>query len=299
MCMMIKERYIDPFTDFGFKWIFGTEENKELLISFLNDVLELEYPIVEVEYRNLEKLGVKIGDRRAVFDIYCTDSNKDQFIVELQRSKQRYFKDRSIYYTSFPIQAQSQRGDWDYSLKKTYFIGILEFKMDESSENYITKVQLCDVETKEVFYNKLTYIYLEMPKFTKSQQELSTHLDYWLYTLNNMNTLSKIPPIFKEDKYINQAFDVAEFLALDEDEQFAYQHDLKTRLDYKNAMDYAKETAREDGLREGRAKGRKEGIEKGEYNKALEIAKNLKASGVNRETIATVTGLSMEEIDIL
>ena len=136
-------------------------------------------------------------------------------------------------------------------------------------------------------------------KFTKSQQELSTHLDYWLYTLNNMNTLSKIPPIFKEDKYINQAFDVAEFLALDEDEQFAYQHDLKTRLDYKNAMDYAKETAREDGLREGRAKGRKEGIEKGEYNKALEIAKNLKASGVNRETIATVTGLSMEEIDIL
>jgi len=114
-----------------------------------------------------------------------------------------------------------------------------------------------------------------------------------------MNTLTKIPPIFKEDKHITQAFDVAEFLALDEDEQFAYQHDLKTRLDYKNAMDYAKETARENGLREGRAKGRKEGIEKGKYNKALEIAKNLKASGVNRETIATVTGLSMEEIDIL
>ncbi len=78
MCMSIKEKYIDPFTDFGFKWIFGTEENKELLISFLNDILELKYPIVEVEYKNLEKLGVHISDRKAIFDIYCKDSKKNQ-----------------------------------------------------------------------------------------------------------------------------------------------------------------------------------------------------------------------------
>ena len=303
---MIKERYIDPFTDFGFKWIFGTEENKELLISFLNDILELEYPIIEIEYKNLEKLGIHISDRRAIFDIYCKDSKKDQFIVELQRSRQRYFKDRSIYYTSFPIQEQSRRGDWDYSLKKTYFIGILEFIMDETKKddkNYITKVQLCDIKTKEIFYDKLTYIYLEMPKFKKVKEELSSHLDYWLYTLNNMSNLNKIPQILKEDKLINQAFDIAEFLALDKDSQFQYQQDLKARLDYKNVMDYAKEVAREEGLKEGIEKGRAEGIEKGiEKGKRAKIVEMVKLSilqGLDNKTISIITGLEEKEIEAL
>jgi len=295
MCMMIKERYIDPFTDFGFKWIFGTEENKELLISFLNDVLDLEYSIVEVEYKNLEKLGLHISDRKAIFDIYCKDSNNNQFIVELQRSKQKYFKDRSIYYTSFPIQGQSKRGDWDYSLKKTYFIGILEFIMDEDSkddENYITKVQLCNTKTKEVFYDKLTYIYLEMPKFKKAKEELSNHLDYWLYTLNNMNNLNKIPKIFKEDKLINQAFNVAEFLALDKDKQFQYQLDLKARLDYKNVMDYAKEMAMEAGKAEGLARGKAEGLAEGK-------AEGLKEGVINTAIIMIEEfNLSLEEVSL-
>ena len=114
MCMMIKDKYIDPFTDFGFKHIFGTEENKHFLISFLNDLLDIDSKIIDLEYRNLEKLGLNIIDRRAIFDVYCTDEKNNNFIVELQRSKQKYFKDRSLYYTSFPIQQQSKRGDWDY-----------------------------------------------------------------------------------------------------------------------------------------------------------------------------------------
>ena len=126
MCMTIKEKYIDPFTDFGFKWIFGTEENKELLISFLNDVLELEDKIVDIEYRNPEKLGLNIYDRKSIYDILCYDEKKNNFIVELQRAKQKYFKDRSIYYTSFPLQEQAQKGDWDYRLKKIYFLTIVE-----------------------------------------------------------------------------------------------------------------------------------------------------------------------------
>jgi predicted transposase/invertase (TIGR01784 family) len=308
--MAIKEKYIDPFTDFGFKWIFGTEENKALLMSFLNDVLDLEYPIVELHYRNLEKLGLHISDRKAIFDIYCTDSKGNQFIVELQRSKQKYFKDRSIYYTSFPIQEQSKRGDWDYSLKKTYFIGILEFIMDESKkddEQYITKVQLCDIESKEVFYENLTYIYLEMPKFQKKAHDLSSHLDYWLYTLNNMNELNTIPEVLQDDDFINQAFDVAEFLALDKDKQFQYQQDVKARLDYKNVMDYAKEMAREEGLAEGKtegivegmAEGLAEGEEIGEKKKAIEVAKLSIIQGLDNQTISLITSLSVEEISRL
>ena len=247
MCMTIKEKYIDPFTDFGFKWLFGTEENKELLISFLNDLLDLESKIINIEYRNLEQLGLNV-DRKAIFDIFCTDEKNNNFIVELQRGKQKYFKDRSVYYTSFPIQEQS---------KKVYFVGILEFNMPENehNDNYLTKVQLCDTTTNEVFYDKLSYYYIEMPKFKKKEEELSNHLEYWLYTLNNMYDLQKIPEVFKEDKLIHQAFDLAEFLALPKEKQWAYQQDLKTRLDYKNVMDYAKELAEEEGMRKGLEQG--------------------------------------------
>jgi len=280
---MIKDKYIDPFTDFGFKWLFGTEENKELLISFLNDLLDLQSPIVDVEYRNLEKLGLSITDRKAIFDIFCIDENKNNFIVELQRSKQKYFKDRSIYYTSFPIQEQSKKGDWDYELKKVYFIAILEFNMDNNSEDYLTEVQLCNIKTQEVFYDKLSYYYLEMPKFKKSEEELSNHLEYWLYTLNNMYKLNQVPEVLKKDKLIHQAFDISEFLALSKDKQFAYQQDLKTRLDYKNVMDYAKECAKEEGKKEGQKEER------------VEIAKKL-LDILDMETIALKTGLSIEDI---
>jgi predicted transposase/invertase (TIGR01784 family) len=111
--MTITDKYIDPFTDFGFKHIFGTEENKRFLISFLNDLLDIEDKIIDLEYWNLEKMGLSISDRKAIFDVYCTDEKNNKFIVELQRSKQEYFKDRSVYYTTFPIQEQSKKGFWN------------------------------------------------------------------------------------------------------------------------------------------------------------------------------------------
>jgi len=301
VCMIIQEKYIDPFSDFGFKWIFGTEENKNLLISFLNDLLDIDDKIIDLEYRNLEKLGLNIVDRKAVFDVFCTDEKNNNFIVELQRTKQEYFKDRSIYYTSFPIQEKSKRGDWDYELKKIFFVGILEFNISENKGNddYLTKVQLCNTKNNEVFYNKLTYYYLEMPKFKKKERELSNHLEYWLFMLNNMNDLTKIPQIFKDDKFLNQAFDVAEFLALSKEKQFSYQHDLKVRLDNKCTMDYAKKTARKEGIKEGIEKGIKEGKMRGVEEEKIEIATKALKKGLDTQTIATITGLSFEQIEFL
>ena len=306
MCMTIKDKYIDPLTDFGFKWLFGNEKHKNILIDFLNSLLDdLEYEIVEIEYRNLEKLGLSISDRKAVFDIYCTDSNKDHFIVELQRSKQKFFKDRSIYYTSFPIQQQATRGDWDYRLNKVYFVGLLEFNMDED-ENYIKKVSLYDELAQKKFYDKLTYYYVELPKFKKKEGELSNQLDRWLYILNHLTELIEIPQNLEKDKNIKEFFDIAEFLKLSADEQFAYQQDLKAKLDYINVMSYAKEEAKregweegkEQGLEEGREKGLEEGREKGEKKKQLEIAKNL-LDVLDIEMIALKTGLNFKEIENL
>jgi len=298
--MTIRDKYIDPFTDFGFKHIFGTEENKKFLISFLNDLLDISDKIVDIEYRNLEKLGLNIVDRKAIFDVYCTDEKGDNFIVELQRSAQRYFKDRSVYYTSFPIQEQSKKGDWDYRLSKIYFIGILEFAFDDlrlkknrEENKYLTKVQLYDCDEKEVFYDKLTYYYLEMPKFRKTEEELSSHLDYWLYYLNNLADTTKIPEILKQDELIEEAFSVAEFLALDKDEQFEYQQDLKARWDNKACLDFAKETAMEKGME----KGLEQGMEKGEKKAKIKIAKNLLLANMDIKFISETTGLDQKTIE--
>jgi predicted transposase/invertase (TIGR01784 family) len=298
--MTIRDKYIDPFTDFGFKHIFGTEENKKFLISFLNDLLDISDKIVDIEYRNLEKLGLNIVDRKAIFDVYCTDEKGDNFIVELQRSAQRYLKDRSVYYTSFPIQEQSKKGDWDYRLSKIYFIGILEFAFDDlrlkknrEKNKYLTKVQLYDCDEKEVFYDKLTYYYLEMPKFRKTEEELSSHLDYWLYYLNNLADTTKIPEILKQDELIEEAFSVAEFLALDKDEQFEYQQDLKARWDNKACLDFAKETAMEKGLEQGMEKG----MEKGEKKAKIKIAKNLLLANMDIKFISETTGLDQKTIE--
>ena len=290
---MIKDKYIDPFTDFGFKHIFGTEENKRFLISFLNDLLDIDDKIIDLEYRNLEKLGLNIIDRRAIFDVYCTDENNNNFIVELQRSKQKYFKDRSLYYTSFPIQQQSKRGDWDYRLKKIFFVGILDFSLDD--DNYVTKVLLKD-DNNQVFYDKLTYYYLQMPNFKKQEKELSNHLEYWLYYLNNLAQSQTIPETLANDALITEAFHVAEFLALNEDEQFAYQQDLKRRLDYKNVMDYAKEEGHKEGHKEGRKKGHEEGREEGREEAKIALAKKL-LDVLDADVIAQKTGLSIAQVN--
>jgi predicted transposase/invertase (TIGR01784 family) len=283
--MTIKEKYIDPFTDFGFKHIFGTEKNKKFLISFLNNLLDLKYQIVDLEYRSLEKLGLKISDRKAIFDVYCTDTEDNKFIVELQRSQQQYFKDRSVYYTTFPIQEQAKKGIWNYELTKVYFVGILEFAFDDNQldDKYLTKAKIIDCDSKEVFYDKLTYYYLQMPKFRKTERELSTQLDKWLYYLNNLNDLTQIPKTLEKESIFKEAFDVAEFLALDSDKQFAYQQDLKARWDNKACLDFAEN--------KGKMEGKKE--------RNIEIAKLSLSQGLDINTISIITGLTIEEIQKL
>ena len=163
------ERYINPLTDFGFKRIFGTPFNSELLVSFLNAVLDGERVVEEVEYNNSEKFGSNEAARKAVFDVYCRTSDGSRFIVEMQNVYQDFYKDRSIYYSTFPIAEQAEIGDWNYELKDVYTIGILNFAFPENKrsgdDGIFREVKLMDVNKKEVFYDKLTYIYVELANF--------------------------------------------------------------------------------------------------------------------------------------
>ena len=298
------ERYINPYTDFGFKKLFGTELNKELLISFLNSLLPDQPEITDVTYLNTEHLGTQEMDRRAVFDVYCENSAGEKFLVEMQRGEQQFFKDRSLYYTTFPIREQAVRGrEWNYELKKVYTVGILNFTFDDSDDNYYHhEVKLVDMGTKEVFYKKLTLIYLEMPKFNKTEAELVTMFDKWMFVLRNLGGLMERPAALQE-RVFTRLFEAAEIGKFSRKELVAYEDSLKAYRDWYSTMETAIQKGRcegrEEGLKEGREEGLREGREEGRQEAVIAVARQMKSQGLPAETIAACTGLTIQDINAL
>ena len=208
----LESRYINPYTDYGFKYLFGTEPNKDITLAFINALLQGEEVIKSLTLLPAEQLGDTQEDRRAVFDVYCENEHGDKIIIEMQKADQQFFKDRSVYYSSFPIRSQGAKGRWRFGLKAVYTIGILDFVFDEDKDDeeyYHHVVKLMDVNKKEVFYDHLTYIYLEMPKFRKTEDQLETLFDKWLYALKNLPRLLERPKALQE-RIFAKFFEVAE-----------------------------------------------------------------------------------------
>ncbi len=290
-------RYINPYTDYGFKYLFGTEPNKELTLDFVNALLQGREVIKSLTLLPSEQLGDTEDDRRSVFDVYCENEKGDKIIIEMQKAEQQWFKDRSVYYSSFPIRSQGEKGKWLFGLKAVYTIGILNFVFDEDKddENYYHHiVQLMDVNKKKVFYDKLTYIYLEMPKFRKTEDELVDMTDKWLYTLKNLPRLLERPNALQE-RIFSKFFEVAEVAALSKEEYAKYWESEKVFYDNQGAFMTADYKGYTRGVVEGEAKGRAEGIEE---NKR-ENARRMKTDGMSAELIAKYTGLSTEQINAL
>ncbi|MCC8037724.1 MAG: Rpn family recombination-promoting nuclease/putative transposase, partial [Bacteroidales bacterium] len=257
---MCTERYIHPFTDFGFKRLFGNEHHKEFMIDFLNSLLEDEEPIKDITYMNTERLSRVTGERNAIFDIYCTTDAGTHFIVEMQNAYQPYYADRSIFYSTFPMHEIAQKGDWDFRLPKIYTVSFLNFNMPEFEGNPEAKhvVKLTDTTTGKVFSNKVTYIFLEMKKFTKEIEELETNVDKWLYVIKNMNQLDEFPARLKS-ALLERFFQAAEVFAFSKAERYAYEGSLKNMRDYNNTMRAGIDKGYKEGHAEGRAEGRAEG----------------------------------------
>ena len=304
-------KYLNPFTDYGFKKLFGEEPNKNLLLDFLNELLKDEQgKIVTLNYIKNEQLGSSDLDRKAIFDLYCENEAGERFIVELQKSKQRFFKDRTVYYSTFPIRDQAPKNDWDYQLSAVYLIAILDFVFDEDQdqpEKYRYDVKLADIDTCKVFYDKLTFIYLEMPKFTKTLEQLETRFDKWLYVLRNLTEIEEIPEPLQEQVF-EQLFETAEIARFNREQMRSYEDSLKYYRDLKNSMDTARdegiEIGREEGIEIGREEGieigREEGIEIGREEgidvgiKAVALA--LLQEGISEAVILKTTGLTAEQL---
>ncbi len=274
--MEFPEKYINPLTDFGFKKLFGEEVNKDLLVDFLNELLPEPHKIKELTYQQNEHLPLQEQDRKAIFDLYCENEKGEKFIVEIQKAKQNYFKDRSIFYATFTIQQQAVKGsNWDFKLAAVYTIGILDFVFEEDRDDksYIHKVLLKNQNNK-VFYDKLTFIYIELPKFDKSAEQLESKIEKWIYVLKYLAKLQD-RPVALQEKIFTKLFAAAEIAKYSREEREIYENSLKYYRDIKNVVD----TAYEDGK--------------------MEVAKNLKRMGFSVEQIIEATGLSREEIEKL
>jgi predicted transposase/invertase (TIGR01784 family) len=282
----MKAKYLNPFTDFGFKKIFGEEASKPLLIDFLNALLAQNDKIIDLNFKNNEQLGQTDLERKAIYDIYCENEKGEKFIVELQKAKQNYFKERTIYYATFPIREQAEKGDWNYNLKAVYCIGILDFTFDD----YETEPEKSEVvhtiklknQNGKTFYDKLTFIYLEMPNFKLNENQLKTRLDKWLYFIKHLEDFQAIPSIIA-DEVFNQAFEKAELARFGEVELANYEYSLKIFRDNKAVYDYAVDTA----------------FDEGKLERSIEIAKSAKQMGLKTEDIIILTGLTKGEIERL
>jgi len=281
-------RYINPYTDFGFKRLFGEEASKDILIDFLNTFLPEHHQVKTLEFRNTEQLGMISLDRRAIFDIYCIAENGEHFIVEMQKVPQDWFKDRAIFYAAFPIRNQAPKGlvdgeYWNYELKAVYLIAVLGFEYDQEEERRKLQrnVKLKD-QDGDLFYDKLEFIFLQMPLFKKTESELETRQDKWYYFLRNLPEFERIPAILREPIF-ERAFETAEIANMTKDELWGYELHLKALRDNYSVMATAVNAAKAEGKTELR----------------LEIARNMKRKGFDTATIAEMTGLSPEEIEQL
>jgi len=272
-------KFINPYTDFGFKRLFGTEGNKDLLVDFLNCLMPAKHQIVDLTFQNVEQQGEITSDRKAIYDIHCKGINGDIFIIEMQKAKIKFFKDRALFYITFPIREQAQKGEWDFELLPIYYIAILDFEYDEHDEirKFDRKVQLRD-EDGFVFYDKLGFRFLQMPFFKKTEKELETHYDKWCYFLKHLETFDDIPQILNEPLF-EKAFKTAELAAMTEKERWEYEQSKLVYSELKSAID----TSKEEGAIEERYK----------------IAKEMKSNNVDYNIISKCTGLSISEIEKL
>lgn len=272
-------KFINPFTDMGFKKIFGQEVTKDLLIDFLNDLLVDEKHIKDITFLDKEILPEYMGDRGVIYDIYCTAENGEQFIVEMQNKQHVHFHERALYYLSKTVARQGEKGaEWKFDLKAVYGVFFMNFRLANLPHKLRTDIVLADRDTHEQFSDKLRFIFIELPTFTKEERECETDFERWIYVLKNMETLKRLP--FKARKSVFEKLEkIVDIASLSKEERTKYDESIKVYRDNLATLEFAEQ------------KGRAEGKE--------ETARNLKKMGVSPEIISKATGLSIEKIEAL
>jgi predicted transposase/invertase (TIGR01784 family) len=283
-------RFLNPKGDFGFKHIFAKDTHADLLMHFLNAVFKGDKVITKVQLGKTEHKGNQKEDRKSVFDVHCTGKNKEKFTIEMQKENSPYFADRLLFYSAILIQEQGKAVDpqWNYKLPEIYFIAVLDFRFaGMPADQYVHNVSLVETKSNRPFYKKLEFIYIELPSFNKTDTQLKTDEDKWLFCLKHMGELEEIPVSLEKDPIFKKLFEIAEVSNLTPAEMNAYQQSLKIKRDnYVHDQNVLNQ-----GIEQGKAKGR--------HEEALEIAREMRKDKFSIETIVKLTKLPIEEIEAL
>ena len=290
------EKYVNIMLDRAFKTVFG---EKQVAIDFINATLEGEHRVKDLTYLDKEIQPEVIEQRTVIFDLLCEDVDGSKFILEMQNCPQRYFFNRGFYYICRMVSRQGETGDdWKYSLLPVYGIYLLNFCLPEF-QSWRTDVVLANEATGKTFGEvKLKQIYLSFDLFNLSEEECKTPLENMVYILKNMNLFDMSPFKEKNDAF-KRLLDVANLEAMTAHERAVYDENLKIYRDWRNTLEYAVEEAEEKGLKKGIEKGLEKGVREGKSEEQRLIAANFKKQGVDIETIALCTGLSVKEINEL
>ena len=292
-----KAKYVNPLSDWGFKRLFGTEMNKDLLLEFLRDLFP-ERDIRDIAYLKNEHQNLTERERDSVFDVMCVSADGTQFVVEMQKRSQRYFRDRALYYAAHPIIEQGRKGGWNYRLNPVCVVGVLDFAMDHDygaeaekwRDKLVHRYRLREDETGEIMNSKLEFRYLEVGAYRKEVTERSGIVEKWMYVLKNLSRLEGRPPELRE-RVFERLFEAARIAAYTREERNQYESDMMNENDYRNTIEYAREAGLAAGLAEGLAEGEAKG--------KAEVAKKLLRAGMPEEQIMEFTGLSAEQIAAL
>ncbi len=278
-------RYINPFTDTGFKKIFGQEQDKIILIGFLNALLEnsvFHDKIIDIEYRDKEYPRDSESGRTLINDVHCITESGRHIILEMQQDPHENFEDRIFAYGCRAISDQVKRGDWDFKLDSVYMVSFTGFYVDSNDRRLKIDRLMCDVETGKLINDRLRIIFIQLPAFNKEEYECETDFEKWIYTLKNMQQLTHIP-FAPRDKAFRRLSEVASEAALTPEELVSYRRDMK---EYQVICSLERTRF-------------KEGLLEGKIEASYAIARNMLNAGMDAKSVADLTGLALGEVDAL
>ena len=288
-------KFINPFTDWGFKHIFGRDISKDLLIDFLNGLFAGKMRITNLNFCNTEQIPETNDDRNVVFDLFCTTDNGERFIVEMQNRSQTYFIDRAIFYTSRAISNQAPVGEWDYHLTPVITVCFMNFvafgkekggsrgRKKEYDAPFRVDMILADEKTGKRLSDKIHFSFLQLPVFQKEEDECENDFERWIYILNNMETFQRMP-FLAQNAVFRKLAEISDISALSKEEHKRYDESIKRYRDTMAVINSA--------VKEGEARGEA----RGEAKERAKLVSNMFKSGMSIANIATCTGLTEEEL---
>ena len=292
--MLQEFKYADLLDDEVFKLVFGRESTKDVMIEFLNQVIT-DRTIVDLEFIDKEMHPIERDAKGTVYDMFCKTDDGSRIIVEVQRRKQPFYPERALYYSTFQIQRQVEAGAKEYDFLPVYVISILDFMINTKScsGKVKTTYRLYEEDSHDLLTDRVTFIFIELPKFCKSIDELDGNiLEGMYFCFKNMTVLDERPGVL-DHQIFRRIFEVSELYNMDKNTRDKVLNKMTTERDLRNQMAYARQEAINEGLAEGRAKGLAEGRAEGR----AETIRKMLAAGISEKTIADALGITLEECE--